>query len=360
MENLFKLYDIATPKECGGCSILGKSKSQHCIPEPDLKLGEILFISDSFKLINGSPSPFRLEEYELFVLTLNKMFGSKETKILLDRAQFTASVKCPGVREDDMSKDDRGLCRFHLFNSIDKVKPKLIFACGNLPLVMLTKKSGVGSKRGKEFPIKLESGHECIVVPIFHPWQVIAEPKNSYLFELDIKNAIDKIIFDNIKKSDFKFELIDSIDKIRKYSFLTTTKWNISVDLETTGLDFRRDKINTVAISWKNDEGEYQNICFPIYHKDNPVPDIVWLFIKFISEVLANPRNKKIFHNGKFDMRYLTLVGVEKIVNPWDTKFLMHLYDENLPKSLKDCVGYFFSSEMGKIQESTEESNVNS
>lgn len=348
MKALETLYDLSPNIFCKDCSILGKPKSDYCIKEDDLRPSKILFLSDSFKFLNGSYSAFRREEMEVILSSLEKLGFSN----LIPDIAFSTSVKCPGVREADMTKDDRDKCRNHLYATIERVKPKLIFACGNLPLVMLTKRSGVGKKRGKEFEIELDSGFKTIVVPLFHPWQVIAEPGNSYLFDLDIQNAINAIILQKFVANDFKFTMITDLKILKEYDWLKTTDKEISVDVESTGLDFNVDKITTIAFSWEEGD-KITNIVLPLNHFENPCPHLLPDFILFVDAVLRNKNNRKYFHSGKFDIKMLYQLGCKVIENPWDTKFMMHIFNENLPKSLKDCVGYFFSNEVGMFKEKT-------
>ena len=124
---------------------------------------------------------------------------------------------------------------------------------------------------------------------------------------------------------------------------MDTTK-TISCDIETTGLNFLRDKIMTVAFS----EGS-KSWVVPIDHRE-----VEWsqkereIVLSLISKVLLNPKNKKVFHNAKFDMKFLKRYGIE-VCNVWDTKLMHHLIDENAPKSLMDLVKIYFPEELEKF-----------
>ena len=111
-------------------------------------------------------------------------------------------------------------------------------------------------------------------------------------------------------------------------------------------MNFLKDKIQTIAISSHN-----KNWVIPLDHKDSPFrkgePDyaIVW---KCLRQILENPHNKKVFHNAKFDLKFLINYGIYT-KNVWDTKIMHHLLDENLPKSLMDLVKLYFPTELESL-----------
>ena len=330
---------------CLGCSILEKNKPCHSIMDheeegfPDECT--ILFVSESFKMEFGELTPFTQKEEALIEQALEKS-GHKN---LIGLTEYTAAVKCPSVKDKDMSKDDKDICRQHIAKTIEKCKPKLIFVCGNLPMVMLTKKSGIMTKRGK-----IIAEYECIpVVPIYHPTQVIVEPQNEYLFCLDIQNAIEQVLIKENTDSEFEWDMIDTLDKL--HSLDAYTLFDVAIDIETTGLDFLKDKIQTLALSFDTN-GKQKTVVIPIYHKEFQNLDVAsgWVpeVIKFLNKVFQTP-SLKILHKAQFDLKFLTQLGVEVQGTICDTKIMQHLIDENLPKSLKDLVGYYFPSEQGII-----------
>jgi uracil-DNA glycosylase family 4 len=341
MNSLKDLYEI-TYDGCKGCSILGKNLPMHSIMDyKELHESEILMVSDSFKMqSDGGVAPFTDDDIDLIL----DVFGSCGFGKILDKVQFTAAVKCPRVKIDDMSKQDKDICRKHLEATIDKVKPRIVFGCGNLPLVMLTKKTGIEQKRGRSMPLKTELGHEYTLIPIYHPYQVLVEPKNRYLFQTDIENAINEFVLKKVNTSGFSYTLVDSISKLKSIPFPLDSGF-IAIDTETTGLNFLTDKLLTIALTFKSN-GKYQNYVIPFHHKETPFNDADRAeIVSFMSKVFASPV-RKILHNAKFDLKFFKRAGVGEMVNVWDTKIMQHLVDENLPKSLKDLVNYYFPHEL--------------
>jgi len=239
------------------------------------------------------------------------------------------------------------LCRAHLEATIDKVKPKLVFPCGNLAMKMLIKKSGITDKRGKSYDYTTDNGHVCVVVPIFHPYSVVKEPRHRVLFETDIRNAYEKYVLGKTHEGKLEYKVLTDIQEVVTLAEdLRETDETLAMDIETTGLNFLTDKIQTIAISSRE-----TNWVIPCDHKDSPFrkgePDYgkMWANLRAI---LENPRNKKVFHNAKFDLKFLINYGIYT-KNVWDTKIMHHLLDENLPKSLMDLVKLYFPTELESL-----------
>ena len=68
---------------------------------------------------------------------------------------------------------------------------------------------------------------------------------------------------------------------------------------------------------------------------------------KRLKEV-ENPKNRKVFHNAKFDLKFLIRYGIST-TNVWDTKIMHHFINETAPKSLMDLVKLYFSDELENL-----------
>ena len=337
LENLYSgLKPSCSNDLCEGCTVLTQNKPEYSYMDYEkLTQGDVLFVADSFKYKYGSMNPFSNKEKEL----LESLYP--------DRVQYTASIKCPSVKEGDMSPNNMNLCRKHLETTVDKVKPRLIYACGNLAMKMLVKKSGIMGKRGSSYEYITDSGHSCIVVPIYHPYSVLKEPSHRYLFETDIRNAYEKYILCKKSRGDFSYKLVGEIGEVEELAnHLSTTEDTVAIDIETTGLNFLTDSIQTIAFS-SNDT----NWVIPLDHKDSPFrkgePHYarVWVLLR---KMLNNSNNKKVFHNAKFDLKFLLNYGIE-VCNVWDTKVMHHFINENAPKGLMDLVKLYFSDELENL-----------
>lgn len=340
MFDLDKLYKDHKSKGdnplCDGCTVLQSSKPCYSFMDyEDKGTTDVLFLSDSFRHKLGKLTAFTGPERSL----IRECFG--------EGATFSASIKCPSVKEGDMSPDNLKICRQHLEATIDSYKPKLVFPCGNLAMKMLIRKSGISNKRGSAYEHTTEAGHSCIVVPIFHPYSVIQEPRHKFLFQTDIRNAYEKYVLCKENKDDFSYNFLEDIDDVVLLSErLRDSKETLAIDIETTGLNFLKDKIQTIAFS-----SEESNWVIPLDHKDSPFKkgeSYNSTVIESLKRILENPHNKKVFHNAKFDLKFLLSYGIHT-KNVWDTKIMHHLLDENLPKSLMDLVKLYFPSELESL-----------
>jgi len=304
---------------------------------------DILFISDSPKLVEGHYEAFRFHESRL----ISNQFDRYPD---VWKVGFTTAVKCPSITMDTLSAGIRKTCKAHLHDTIDHYKPKLIFACGGVATNMLYGRNKEASKvRGKTDLMTTDSGFEFKVVPIIHPFQVVAEPKNAYLFSNDIRVAIENELLDMSSEAHTPYTLgltISELDRC-KDEFLDTTM-DVAIDLETTGLDFLNDTIHTVSMTLVDREtGDLgRTLVLPIDHREAKLGyKIKGVFMKFICDVLANKKNRKVLQNANFDLKFLKRYGVEEIYNVFDTKILQHFINENIPKSLADLAKYYFPNE---------------
>jgi len=339
--DLDKLFNPSSSK-CQGCSILSQPLSRHSIMDyEDAPQCDILFVSDSLKLFEGDFVAFRANEWNLIMREVRKV--GQNTKLI----GFTAAVKCPHIKKEDMSAKNRKICRQHLEDTITQYKPKLVFACGSLATMMIYGKNVDDKKaRGKAVDFEM-AGHKFRLVSIFHPYQVIAEPKNAYLFSLDIENNINAEIYGIKKESGFNFTPIFSLDDLNKISkeFIDTDD-PIAVDIETTGLNFLDESIQTISMSVLSPDGKQTTISIPLDHKENTQGLMFKAKVcEFIAAVMRNKRNRKILQNANFDLKFLKKYGIEEVYNVFDTKIMQHTYNEDVPKSLKDLVNYYFPNE---------------
>ena len=323
---------------CEGCTILSKNKPCHShMDYEELRESPVLFLSDSLSYKHGSTVAFMPQSLKLIKESYSEDFVT------------AASVKCPDVREADMTSNDMKICRVHLEATIDKVKPKLVFPCGNMAMKMLIKKSGITSKRGKAYQYTTENGNTCTVVPLFHPYACIKEPAHLPLFQRDIQNAYEKYILGKKTEGNVNYSVLMNLEEVFALSSkLINYTDDLAVDLETTGLNFLTDKIMTISISCRE-----ETWVIPVDHKDSPfkkgeVLNSKWLSLRDFLRIIMRSPARKVFHNAKFDLKFLLNYGI-KVTNPWDTKVMHHQLDENMPGSLMDLVKLYFAGELESL-----------
>ena len=332
--------------KCSGCPALKMNLPRHTILEEELEEEcDILFVAESPKMHEGEWVPFRAQEYSVIMNQLAGLGIFNKFKVAM-----TPSVKCPSITPDNLSPEIRKTCTTHLFDSIERYKPKLVFACGKLATTMLYGKSTLESRvRGKPEYMETPSGHKFPVVVIKHPYEVVSEPRNAFLFSTDINNAVNNILLDNASdvQVDYSFAMtVSELNDVRD-EFLES-KMDMAIDIETTGLNFLKDTIHTVSMTMiDRDTGELgKTLVLAIDHPEAKLSDRVKnTFIKFICHMMRRKDNRKILQNATFDLKFLKRYGVEEVYNVYDTRLLQHLYKEDVPKALSDLVYYYFPEE---------------
>lgn len=299
----------------------------------------IVFIHDSRVRQRGQVFSFFDDEYDAIMALL------KKSNLPLEECQFIAAIKQLGVSEKDVTTEIIHANRPLLEQDLKEAKPKLVFVLGNLAMKTLLRKSGITNKRGKEFWIELDD-QEIPVVPLFHPFSVYTEPKLRGLFIQDVDNSYDKFILGKNKLGNSSYNLHNDLPSALEAIKEATQKEVVAIDIETTGLDYKKDKITTFGLSL----GEHKAFVIPINHRESELSESDLNTIRdSLADLLANQSVAKVFHNCKFDLKFLQNWGIDKFSNIHDTQIMHALVDENLPHGLMDLVKEYFPHELEKF-----------
>jgi len=163
-------------------------------------------------------------------------------------------------------------------------------------------------------------------LPVLHPAFCLRNRNYIDVLRKDLNmiKKFDSNISNGKKSKDYV--LISNIDEAEKYFKILSEKEVITIDIETSGLNpfANNARILTIAFCYQ----EYSGICFPIDHY-SVVDEKFKERSKQIVKELLESKNKKVFHNASFDIKYLEIMGY-KVCNVWcDTMILAHLIDEN-------------------------------
>jgi hypothetical protein len=261
-----------------------------------------------------------------------KFVGVKNWKVF-------STYETPDIDEKDIETEEKNSIREDLVKAIEANPPKLIIPLSNLALVLTTKKSGIFKKRGKMFPFV--GNGDIPVCPTFNIYEAVEEPSLRALLTQDIDNAYHRYVLGDSISWDKGYTLCDTEDKIHE-AFSNISKASvISVDIETTGLDFVLDKITTIAISTQEKEA----YVFPLYHFDSPLTKKeISLVVNGLKEIMSNISIEKVLHHCQFDIKFLMTAGITVFNNISDTKIIHSLIDENKPHGLMDLMKQFFPS----------------
>lgn len=264
-----------------------------------------------------------------------------------DELFMTNAVRCRPPQNKTPTVNEVRNCRSYLVKEIKRIKPKVIILLGNVPLnsaLVLFKKrkeeeekksggiSGITKWRGK---VIWHNEFNCWVVPTFHPSHLrrLTQGRNL-LANLSYKNALDDfelalscvdkdIPTDNNPKTRL-------LTKYSEFSHLLNKMLDsdyYAFDTETTGLDVYKDKITGASFANSVKGGYYLDWKLVLGKKS---------LRKRFQELLLSKANKKILHNGSFDVKMLANGGFKVSNGYYDTMIASHLVDENFPKGLKD------------------------
>jgi len=96
--------------------------------------------------------------------------------------------------------------------------------------------------------------------------------------------------------------------------------------------------------------GEKQGFVIPLYHAESEfLEQDINRIRKSVQGLISDENVVKIFHNSKFDVKFLMNWDITDFNNIEDTQIMHALVDENLPHSLMDLVKQYFPHELEKF-----------
>lgn len=118
------------------------------------------------------------------------------------------------------------------------------------------------------------------------------------------------------------------------------SKQLLVVDVETTGLNPRTDKLHGIGVAYEEDDTAYHRLDnLQETAEEGQTPGSMGATGQYLATALGNPDTNIIGHNLRFDMHFLSghfLAGDQPIrAKWWDTKILAKLIDENRELGLK-------------------------
>jgi len=236
-------------------------------------------------------------------------------------------------------------CSCYLRSAILHKRPKVIVAFGSTVLKSLGVKTEKFTEiRGKQITTQIE-GHQVIVIPTFSTKHLIAKTGLYNLFFIDFVRAMrlasgaDKALVNtSIEEIIKNYRFPKTVEEVKtlcqeiiEYTVpgaSEAAQCALAVDIETNTLHPQRPDAQMLCISFAWGEGLATAI--PLWHNESPWTDEeLVVVIEHIQRVLqcAKP---KIFHNGKFDLKFIELRHGWKVNNfAWDTMLGEHLLRED-------------------------------
>lgn len=144
---------------------------------------------------------------------------------------------------------------------------------------------------------------------------------------------------------DPKTIIVDTVNKLETVCSILSQETYISVDTETTGLNYWLDGLVGISLAWGI--GTNQSAYIPIGHwvgVNIPFKTV----IEYLNPILADENIKKVFHNAKFDIKFLLLNGFEVKGFYFDTMIVHWLIfcHETSRHGLKEIITKFVNKEI--------------
>ena len=146
-------------------------------------------------------------------------------------------------------------------------------------------------------------------------------------------------------ESAVRYELVDTLDSVKKLARQLERQKAFVFDLETDSLDFMQARIAGIALSWREKEGWYIPIEHPDYHLEKKQ------VLEILQPVFADPDRRKIAQNIKFDAAILRRHGVEINGLYFDTMIAAYLINPGGQHKLDKLSEQYLNYEMIHIGE---------
>lgn len=151
-------------------------------------------------------------------------------------------------------------------------------------------------------------------------------PSNTKVY-FEVVEESSSVVYTTIKDISVDYKTVDTPNKMTrlvtklKQHFNENPEGVLAIDLETTGLDAHVDEIVCMSLTFKKNTG--YNIIFPKQKTK---------FINFIQPIMPFLKNEnivKVFHNAKFDLKFLQSYDITISTNIKDTMIMDYLLDPN-------------------------------
>ena len=239
---------------------------------------------------------------------------------------YTNAIKCKLADKKGKLRKPTGTeidcCKAITFKLINEIKPKVIVAMGSLVLKQLLGiNMNIDVAHGKEF---FHPYFNCYIIPTWDSTSlledfIINNGKKIFIdsklyrrqFSEDIQIAMNKLRETPRRKSFKELKTISNPVDVQEYLKSLLTKEELVIDLETTGLDAKKDSITDIGLATSPNEGVH----------------ITWKNVMPHFELLKKVLEsgiKVINHNIRFDAHFLMNVGIQIKNMYFDTMLAYH------------------------------------
>jgi len=235
---------------------------------------------------------------------------------------FTNLISCATPDNREPTKQEIECCKERLKGEILFLKPELIIALGAPTTLALTGiDEKIGKIRGNYYPLDQYFEHDCQVLVCYHPSFIMR--RREFIDEAvkDFKRIIE--FFHptiEVTSEEPQFSLDPDLTFLERY--LNQEKEMTTFDLETTGLNPRKDEV--LGISFCNCPDDAV-ACY--LYKGDPR----WRVVK---DFLTDESKKKCTQNGLFDLSFLDQADIKVEGLSFDTHLAQKMLNPDLPADL--------------------------
>lgn len=222
-----------------------------------------------------------------------------------------------------------------LYFDIDRVKPEIIIALGDVALWALTGERGIIKWRGSQLDFEHKRcEHKCLLVPTVHPAYVMRQYEDRVLFQRDIQRALTWC-HSRYRPPEPRYIVRPSFAQVMEILRDLEAGASLKTPVHLAGdIETRKGHIACFGFSWSDSAG----LCIPFmcvernegYWTLDEEQEIVLAIVK----LFRNPFVRWYFQNGLYDFQYFARYwGVIPHLE-LDTMLGHHLLYPNMRKGL--------------------------
>ena len=221
---------------------------------------------------------------------------------------------------------------FRLYSDINKLKPNLILAVGDLPLIALTHQSALKFARGR-VTTTIPAAGGCKVLPVLHPRAIMAEIKQEPILFADLNKAKREMLFAEVRRPRRFLHLYPTLEDLESFwqEYIAPSS-ALSIDIETKGT-----MITCVGVAPSPERA----LVIPFFDEGKPSgnywPDVkserlAW---EFVRRLCSTPGKLVFGQNFSYDAQYLWReMGIPIPMWRDDTMIMHHALQPEMEKGL--------------------------
>ena len=215
-----------------------------------------------------------------------------------------------------------------LASEIERVRPKVVVACGQHALSALTGLSGITKWQGSVIESTLVPGVK--VVPVMHPSWIMRKAQWQALYTLGrilSSKVVPESEFPEIRRQGWHEQTAPTIGEVCEYARSVSGPWTLDIEL-------RGNALSCVGLAF-GPLGRERSICVPIQTTTGPYFSVEeeYTWWRCLQELCERNTQGPIGHNIVCDMGWLSRYGIRPC-NAEDTMLLFHRLYAELPKKL--------------------------